>query len=112
MRSRRSIVLDSITAGMAKMTINAVTISDQQNIGSRFRDIPGARNLNVVTTTSTATHNPDNSVNVIICAHMSARLPGVYAGPESGTYANHPTSGRVFRENATHSMTPPATYTQ
>ena len=46
---------------------------------------PGARCLKMVTTISTATASAEISVKVIICAQMSARLPGAYCGPDSGT---------------------------
>ncbi len=67
------------------MTMNAVTSMLQTNSGMRLSDMPGARCLNTVTTISTATASADTSVKVIICAHMSARLPAPYCGPESGT---------------------------
>ena len=45
--------------------------------GILLSDIPGARCLNTVVMTDTATSRPDTSVKVIICAQKSARLPGV-----------------------------------
>jgi hypothetical protein len=72
-----SMVLESITAGMAKITMNAVVTSDHTNMGMRLSDIPGARILYTVVTISTATARPESSVKVIICAQKSARLPGV-----------------------------------
>jgi hypothetical protein len=38
-----------------------------------------------VTISSTATTSAESSVNVISCAHTSARLPRPYSGPASGT---------------------------
>ena len=38
-----SMVLESITAGMAKITMNAVVTSDHTNMGMRLSDIPGER---------------------------------------------------------------------
>jgi hypothetical protein len=57
----------------------------QTKSGMRFKDIPGARSLNAVTMISTATASPASSVKVINCAQTSARLPGEYCGPASGT---------------------------
>ena len=45
----------SITAGIAKMTMNAVTSIAQTNSGMRSSDMPGARSLKTVTMISTAT---------------------------------------------------------
>ena len=84
-RSKRRKVLSSMTAGMAKMTMKATMIIDQTKRGMRFSDIPGARILKAQTVISTATMSAENSVKVIICAHVSARLPGSNCGPESGT---------------------------
>ena len=70
-----SAVLATMTAGIAKITMNDVTTIAQTNTGIRFSDMPGARILNAVTMISTATAIADTSVNVIICAHTSARLP-------------------------------------
>src|SRR5438105_830766 len=49
---------------------------------------------------SEATQSAEISVNVIICAQKSTRLPGENWGPESGGYANQPTSTPVFVKNA------------
>ena len=46
--------------------------------------MPGARCLKTVTTISTATASAETSVKVIICAQMSARLPGEYSGSRQG----------------------------
>ena len=45
----------------------------------------GARSLNAVTIISIATMSEAVSVNVIICAQKSWRLPALYCGPASGT---------------------------
>ena len=74
-----------MTAGIAKMTMKAVIRIAQTKTGIRFNVIPGARSFITVTTISTATARAESSVKVIICAHMSARLPGPYAGPANGT---------------------------
>src|SRR5438067_2019722 len=84
-RSLSSItVLAIITAGIAKITMNDCTSIDQQYKGIRFNDMPGARNLRMVTINSTATHSAEISVKVIICAQISTPLPGENCGPESG----------------------------
>ncbi len=70
-----SAVLATMIAGMAKMTMNDVTTMPQTNTGTRFNDMPGARILKEVTMISTATAIAETSVNVIICAHTSDRLP-------------------------------------
>ena len=72
------------TAGIAKMTMKAITSIAHTKMGIRLSDMPGARSLNTVTTISTATASADTSVNVIICAQTSTRLPGLNCGPESG----------------------------
>jgi len=84
-RSRIRRVLATITAGIAMMTTNEVTSIDHTNSGMRSSDMPGARCLRTVTTISTETASAETSVKVIIWAQMSARLPGAYCGPESGT---------------------------
>src|SRR4051794_32920129 len=105
-------VLATITAGMAKMMRKDVTSIDQTNTGMRSSVMPGARCLNVVTMISTATASADTSVKVIICAHTSARFPGEYSGPESGTYANQPMSGPIFSMNEIQRKDPPNRNTQ
>src|SRR3954471_8046808 len=105
-------VLASITAGIAKITMNEVTTCAQTKIGTRLGDMPGARILNAVVMISTDTASAATSVNVMSCAHTSARLPGEYSGPDSGTYANHPTSGPVFNANMVKRKTPPNRYIQ
>ena len=62
--------------GIAKMTMNDMTRIDQTNNGMRFSDMPGARSLKIVATSSTATASAATSVKVISCANMSTRLPG------------------------------------
>ena len=71
-----SAVLASITAGIAQMTMNAVTSIPQTKSGMRFSVMPGARSLKTVVIRITASSRPDSSVNVIICAQKSMRLPG------------------------------------
>ncbi len=75
-RSIASIVLDTITAGIANTTMNAITSIDQTKRGSRLSAMPGQRSLKTVTMISTAATSAAISVNVIICAQMSTRLPG------------------------------------
>src|SRR5512133_1107604 len=94
-------VLAVATAGIAKMIMNATTSCDHTKMGIRFKDIPGARILNVVTMMFTAATSAEISVNVTTCAHTSTRWPGEYVGPDSGTYANQPTSGAVLRSSET-----------
>ncbi len=86
-------LLASMTAGMANTTMNACTSIAQTNSGIRDSAIPGARCLKMVAMTLTAPPSAASSVNVIICAHVSVRLPGEKAGPDSGVYANQPASG-------------------
>src|SRR4051812_12789934 len=97
-----SIVLATMMAGIANMMRNDVTSIDQTNSGMRSSVIPGARCLNTVTISSTATARANTSVNVIICAQTSTRFPGEKSGPESGTYANQPTSGPIFSIKEIH----------
>lgn len=85
MRSAASIVLESITAGMAKTIMNEVTTIVHTNSGMRFRDMPGARCLNAVVMTSIAPISVLTSTSVTICDHTSTRLPGEKSGPASGT---------------------------
>src|SRR5690242_4306891 len=76
-RSRIRDVLQTITAGMAKITMNDVTIWAHTKTGMRLSDMPGVRSLNAVVTSDTATASDATSVKVINCAHTSARLVGV-----------------------------------
>jgi hypothetical protein len=62
-----------------------VTSIAQTKSGMRSSVMPGARCFSTVTMISTETASAETSVNVIICAQVSARLPGEYSGPESGT---------------------------
>ena len=62
--------------------------------------MPGARVARMVATSSTATQSAATSVNVIICAQKSVRLPGEKSDAESGTYADQPASGPTFSANA------------
>ena len=74
----------SATAGIEKMIITATTSIAQAKRGIRASVIPGARVLRIVHTRTTAAASAETSVKVIICAQMSARLPGENCGPESG----------------------------
>src|SRR5205085_10819664 len=94
--SSSRMVLASMTAGMAKITMNDCTSIAQQNIGMRLSDIPGARILKIVAISSVATQSAETSVNVIIWAQKSTRLPGEKSGTESGGYANQPASRPVI----------------
>ena len=78
-------LLASMTTGMANTVMKAVTRIAQTRRGMRFSAIPGARCLKIVTISCTDTPSAESSVKVIICAQKSARLPGVYSGPASGT---------------------------
>src|SRR5215212_1654285 len=100
----------SATDGMAKMIITATTSIAHANNGIRASVIPGARVLRMVATSTTAAASAETSVNVIICAQMSARLPGENCGPDKGVYANQPMSGAMFRANAPHNSMPPNRY--
>ena len=80
-----SMVLATMIAGMAKITMNAVTSIAHTKSGTRLSDMPGARSFSVVTTSSTAPTSAASSVKVIIWAHTSMRLPGAWSGPASGT---------------------------
>ena len=59
------------------MTMNDVTTCAQTKMGMRFSVMPGARSLNTVVISDTATASDATSVNVISCAQTSARLLGV-----------------------------------
>ena len=80
-----SMMLAVATNGMATSTMNDMMTIAHTNSGTRLSDMPGARCLNAVTMISTAATMAEISVNVIICAQMSTRLPGEYSGPASGT---------------------------
>ena len=69
-------MLAVVTAGIAKMIMNDVTSIAHTKSGMRLSDIPGARCLKIVTISSTAPTSATISVKVIVCAQMSARLPG------------------------------------
>ena len=75
-RSRISAVLHSMTDGIAKITMNCVTSVAQTKSGMRLSDMPGARSLKIVVIRTIASSRPESSVKVIICAQMSAPLPG------------------------------------
>ncbi len=72
------------TYGIATSTMNDMTTIAQTNSGTRLSDMPGARCLKTVTITSIAATIAAISVNVIICAQMSTRLPGENSGPARG----------------------------
>jgi hypothetical protein len=71
-----SVVLANITDGMANITMNDVTSMAHTYSGTRLSVMPGARSLKTVVTRMIDDSSPDASVKVIICAHMSTRLPG------------------------------------
>ncbi len=102
-----SIVLPSMTAGIANRIMNAVTKLAQTNSGMRVRLMPGARILSTVVMVTTAATSPDTSVNVMSCAHQSERLPGVYCGPDSGVYMNQPASGPMLSAKPVNRNRPP-----
>src|SRR5689334_10215259 len=91
-----SMPLANMMEGMAKMTMKEVTTIAQTKIGIRLSDMPTAFCLNTVVMISTAVTRPEISVSVIIWDQKSARLPGEYSGPESGTYANQPASAPIL----------------
>ena len=74
-----------ITAGIAKIIMKLITIIDQTNSGMRLSDMPGQRCLNDGHHQLDGDDQPEISVKVIICDHVSMPLPGEYCGPESGT---------------------------
>ena len=74
----------SATDGIEKMIITATTSIAQANSGMRDRVMPGARVLRMVHASTTAAASAATSVKVIICAQMSARLPGENCGPDNG----------------------------
>ena len=80
-------VLASITAGIAKMIMNDVTSCAQTNSGMRLQRHARARAClkMVVDDVDGDRPAPTTSVKVISCAQKSARLPGAYCGPASGT---------------------------
>src|SRR3954462_13347173 len=93
--------------GIAKMIMKATTRKLHTSGGMRVIDMPGARCLKMVTTRFTAVASAESSVNVIIWAHTSTRLPGAKAGPESGVYANQPASGAARSDRPAYSNRPP-----
>src|SRR5690348_12634664 len=97
---------------MAKMIMKDWTSIDQQNIGMRLSDMPGARILRIVTMSSTDTHSAEISVKVIICAQTSTPLPDENCGPDSGGYANHPASGIMLKKAQPYNRSPPPRYIQ
>jgi hypothetical protein len=97
---------------MANTIMNDTTSCAHTKSGMRFNDIPGARILNTVTMMFTAATSAAISVNVTTWAHTSTRWPGEYCGPDSGTYANQPTSGAVFANRDTYRNSTPTRYVQ
>jgi len=89
-------VLAVTTDGIENTVMNDTTSIAQTKMGMRLSDMPGARCLHSVTMISTAATSPTISVNVTTCAQTSVRFPWEYSGPESGTYADQPTSGPMF----------------
>jgi hypothetical protein len=82
-RSSASITLATITPGIANRIINDVMRMAQTNNGMRGSDMPGARCLMIVATSSTAATSADTSTKVMIVVYTSMRAPGEYARPES-----------------------------
>ena len=83
-RSIESIVLHSVTAGIANRIMNDAISTDHTNSGTRLSDMPGARSLKTVAMTLTAPDMLPISTSVTICDQASTRLPGEYSGPDSG----------------------------
>jgi hypothetical protein len=83
-RSIESIVLHSVTAGMAKRIMNDAMRIDQTNSGMRLRLMPGARHFRIVTIIDTAPAIEPISTSVTICDHTSTRFPGLKSGPARG----------------------------
>ena len=75
----------SITVGMAKMIMNAITSEAHTKSGIRRSDIPGARILRMTVAMSTATMSPIASVKFTSTFQKSARFPIPYSGPARGT---------------------------
>jgi hypothetical protein len=71
--------------------------------------MPGARSLKMVVAMATAAPSAAISVKLIIWLKMSLRLPAPYAGPEIGTYENHPLSAPVFTRSEPNTRRPPKT---
>src|SRR5690242_6128808 len=103
-------VLAVATAGIAKMIMNATTTCAHTKRGMRLSDMPGARNLNVVTMMFTAAASAAISVNVTTWAQTSMRWPGENCGPESGGYEVHPASGPMLMKSETYRNSTPITY--
>ncbi len=57
-------VLESMTAGSEKITMNAVTVWPHTKMGMRLSDMRGARRRNTVTRISTATASPETADGV------------------------------------------------
>jgi hypothetical protein len=74
--------------------MNEKTSIDHTNTGMRFRLIPGARILNVVTMKFTAPTVVEMPTNTTPKPQKSRLIPGENALLVSGVYANHPPSGR------------------
>jgi len=92
--------LATMTAGIANITMKAVTSIAQTKSGIRLSDMPGARSLNTVVMRMIASSSADSSVKVTSWAQKSARLPAEYSGPAKGTYENQPASGPMFSTKA------------
>ncbi len=68
-------MLQSITAGIANITMNGVISVAHTKSGMRLSDMPGARILKIVVmSTDRFEAAPTSSVKVIICAQMSTPL--------------------------------------
>src|SRR4051812_14728040 len=101
-----------MTAGIAKMTMNDVISCVQMNSGMRLRLMPGAFILKIVVMMMIALLSVEISTSVTICDHKSTRWPGENCGPDSGVYANHPTSGPMSETSPMNSAAPAKKYTQ
>ena len=77
-------VLQRVTAGIAKITMKLAMRIDHTNSGMRLRLMPGARILKIVVIKETAPASEPISTSVTICDHTSTRWPALYSGPESG----------------------------
>lgn len=66
----------------------------QAKTGILSRDMPGARNLRIVTMISIAALIAEISTKVMPRSQMSALIPGLYCDDDSGVYMNQPPQGQ------------------
>ena len=84
----------TVTAGTAKIIMNAMARTAQTNRGMRFTVIPGARSLKIVTMKLIgADRRRDADEHDAERPRSRWPRPGEYAGSVSGMYANQPPSG-------------------